>query len=124
MGDTGFYSELVVMIFALALGVIFDVVGRKYPIVISLVIAGISLILLPYLTNVYPEFLILRILLSIGVIPGFNSPLLPDYLMGESLGLALAYVKFFLQTNLFLAMCYIRCCYNFWIYSTYLNIEE
>lgn len=58
---------------------------------------GMCFIGMPYLENVYPSFLILRIIVSLGLLPGLNSPLLPDYVQKESLGLANSYV---LSSNL------------------------
>ncbi|CDW88597.1 UNKNOWN [Stylonychia lemnae] len=90
-GDCGFYAEIVVMLFDLVLGVIFDVFGRKIPTVAGLIVAGISLIITPYFSTIYPSFLIIRIFMSLGTIPALNTPLLPDYLFDQSLGLGSAY---------------------------------
>ena len=81
------------IIFSLLLGLIFDTVGRKGPSVFGLWLAGSAIIATPFFTRVYPEFLIMRILMSIGVIPGINTPLLPDYVHSKSLGLANAMVR-------------------------------
>eukprot|EP00347_Sterkiella_histriomuscorum_P021247 403334683 len=90
-GDCGFYAEILVIIFDLVLGVIFDTVGKKIPTVIGFLVAGLSIILTPEFTQVYPSFLIMRIFMSLGIIPGVNTPLLPDYVNEKSLGLANAY---------------------------------
>lgn len=78
-GNCGFYAEIAVIVLSLVLGVIFDTVGRKAPTVFGLWLAGSSIIATPFLTTVYPGFLLMRIFMSLGVIPGINTPLLPDY---------------------------------------------
>ena len=79
-GDCGFYAELFVVAFDMVLGVIFDTVGRKVPTVIGLIVTGIAIMLTPFFKEVYPGFLIMRILMSLGIIPAVNTPLLPDYI--------------------------------------------
>ena len=93
-GALGTYSEIAVILFDLVLGVLFDTMGRISPIVIGFLIIGVSFIAMPFFTMVYPTFLILRIMVSLGILPGMNCPLLPDYVHKESLGLANAYVIF------------------------------
>lgn len=93
-GDCGFYAEICVILLDLVLGVIFDTIGRKTPTVIGLIVAGTSIIGTPFFTEVYPGFLLMRIFMSLGIIPGVNTPLLPDYVQEKSLGLASAYVSF------------------------------
>jgi MFS family permease len=77
----------------LILGVIFDTLGRKVPTVIGFVIAGLAILGTPWFTEVYPGFLCMRVMMSVGIIPGLNNPLLPDYVNQKSLGLANAYVR-------------------------------
>lgn len=72
---------------------IFDTVGKKVPTVIGFFTVGTSIILTPYFKDVYPSFLLLRIFMSLGIIPGVNTPLMPDYVHEKSLGLASAYVS-------------------------------
>ena len=75
------------------MGLIFDTVGRKIPLIIGLFTTGLSIALMPNFHKVLPGFLILRVLTSVGIIPGLNTPLLPDYIHEKSLGLANAYVS-------------------------------
>lgn len=92
-GDTGFYAELFVIALDLVLGVIFDTVGRKVPTVLGLFLCGTSIIVTPFCHRIYPEYLTLRVFMSLGIIPGVNTPLAPDYVQERSLGLANAYVS-------------------------------
>lgn len=92
-GNAGFWGGIAVVAFDMVLGVIFDSIGRKTPTVIGFWVAGVSAIVMPFLSSVYPGFLVTRIMLSLGVIPGVNVPLLPDYIKEESQGLANAYVR-------------------------------
>jgi MFS family permease len=75
------------------MGLIFDTVGRKLPTVVGFLVAGTSILGTPWFTEVYPWFLIMRVMISVGIIPGLNNPLLPDYVQQGSLGLANAYVR-------------------------------
>jgi MFS family permease len=61
------------------LGIIFDTVGRKIPTVIGFVVAATSILGTPWFKVVVPWFYIMRVLISVGIIPGMNTPLLPDY---------------------------------------------
>jgi hypothetical protein len=83
---------------------IFDTVGRKIPSSVGLAIAGISVSASPWCGQVYPGFLIFRIFMSVGIVPGMHTPLLADYLYPDSLGLANAYViKTIIKTLLVMA---------------------
>ena len=85
----------------MVLGVIFDTVGRKIPTVLGFVTAALAILGTPWFTVVYPWFLLMRVMISVGIIPGLNTPLLPDYVDKKSLGLANAYV--ILKSLLFIA---------------------
>jgi MFS family permease len=78
----------------LLLGIIFDTLGRKIPLILGLFTTGISIALAPNFHEVIPGFVILRVLMTAGML-GANSPLLPDYIYPKSLGLANAYVRIF-----------------------------
>jgi MFS family permease len=75
------------------LGLIFDTVGRKIPLIIGLFTTGMSIAIaaVPH-QEVIPFFVIFRVLMTVGIIPALNTPLLPDYVHPKSLGLANAYV--------------------------------
>ncbi|TNV73136.1 hypothetical protein FGO68_gene10211 [Halteria grandinella] len=90
-GDAGAIAEIFVIIEALFLGLIFDTVGRKVPTVIGLTCVGLSIIALPYLSPSITAFICMRVIMSLGIIPGVNTPLMPDYVQAKSLGLANAY---------------------------------
>jgi hypothetical protein len=92
-GNCGFIAELFVLALDVVLGLIFDTVGRKTPTVIGFMMVGGSISATPFFKEVYPGFLAMRIVMSLGIIPGVNTPLLPDYVVDKSLGLASAYVS-------------------------------
>jgi MFS family permease len=92
-GDCGFYAELFVIAFDMVLGVLFDTVGRKIPTVIGFMLVGLSIAATPWFKEVFPWFYLMRVFMSLGIIPGVNTPLLPDYVQDKSLGLANAYVS-------------------------------
>ena len=93
-GYCGFIAQIFVIALDMFLGVIFDTVGRKLPTVLGFLLAGASIIGTPWFTEVYPWFLVMRVMISVGIIPGMNNPLLPDYVQQGSLGLANAYVRY------------------------------
>lgn len=72
---------------------LFDTIGRKLLISIGIALCGISIALIPLFKQVYPYFLILRILISVGLIPAVNNPLLPDYVVVSSQGRGSAYMS-------------------------------
>lgn len=93
MGNIGFVTQVCVILGDLSLGTIMDVFGRKMPTCIGIIIASTALIAIPYGTQPYVTFLILRTLVSVGLTPSTNIPLMPDYVYPESLGLAGAYTS-------------------------------
>jgi hypothetical protein len=48
MGDIGFYAEWTIIAMDLFLGTILDIFGRKYPTIIGFILAGLSIILIPF----------------------------------------------------------------------------
>jgi MFS family permease len=96
-GYCGFIAQLFVIALDMFLGIIFDTVGRKLPTVLGFLLAGTAIIGTPWFTEVYPWFLVMRVMISVGIIPGMNNPLLPDYVQHGSLGLANAYVRYVLS---------------------------
>jgi MFS family permease len=79
MGTVGTIDEFFVICLDLACGPIFDLIGRKWPIVIGIFLGGISMCLIPMFTSIYPWFLICRIIIHCGGMVYLNVPLLPDY---------------------------------------------
>ena len=81
-------SEFVTLIFQIVLGVLFDLYGRKIPLVTGMALIALSIGAIPLGKELYPWFLICRIMLGIGSAVGLNVPLLPDYVEKEYLGRA------------------------------------
>mmetsp|Transcript_25367 Transcript_25367/g.17924 ORF Transcript_25367/g.17924 Transcript_25367/m.17924 type:complete len:194 (+) Transcript_25367:28-609(+) len=79
LGNIGFYAELIAIVEGICIGMLFDIIGRRVLICIGVALCGIAIALVPLFKQVYPYFLILRILISVGCIPAVNNPLLPDY---------------------------------------------
>ena len=79
LGYIGMISEVFVIVLELFMGVIIDTIGRKAPLVIGLIIAGVATAAIPLFKSLYPGYLILRILIGMGTIIPVNIPLLPDY---------------------------------------------
>lgn len=90
-GNLAYKGEIFVILTSLLAGPILDTLGRKIPLIIGYLIAGTSILLIPLFKSIYPSFLILRTLISMGTVIGMNVPLLPDYVRKESLGLANGY---------------------------------
>ena len=70
------------------MGPLYDTFGRKIPIVLGFLATGASIIVIPLCSTMFPAFLILRCVLSLGTSIGLNCPLLPDYVSNKSMGLA------------------------------------
>lgn len=90
-GNVAYQGEAFVIVTSLVTGPLLDTVGRKIPVIIGYMVAGIAIFLIPCFTSIYPAFLILRTLICMGTVIGLNLPLLPDYVQKGSLGLANAY---------------------------------
>ena len=78
-GYIGFFAEAWVIALQMGIGIITDTFGRKIPLVIGLVVAGVCISLIPVFHTIYPSYLILRTLIGVGTIIPVNIPLLPDY---------------------------------------------
>ena len=85
------YSEFVVIVQSLFMGIIIDTFGRKWPLVIGFLVAGAAMAAIPLFTSLYPAFFLLRSLIGMGTIIAINIPLLPDYVVESSMGLASSY---------------------------------
>ena len=78
LGYIGMVAEATTIVLMVFIGVTIDTFGRKGLLVIGVLVAGVTMGLLP-ITNIYPGFLICRVLMSLGITIAQNIPLLPDY---------------------------------------------
>lgn len=76
------------------LGALMDVIGRKIPIVVGLMLTGASLIVMTRCHEVYPTLAILSCITSISILPTEISPFVIDYVTTESMGVATAWTSF------------------------------
>jgi len=61
LGTLGFYSEIAVILADFIVGAILDLLGRRWPIVVGLLFAGVSVIVIPYGEHsVYPYLCIFK----------------------------------------------------------------
>ena len=116
-GECGSLAQIFAISLDLLLGLIFDTIGRKIPLILGLFTTGMSIGLAPFPHEVVPFFVILRVLMTVGIIPGLNTPLLPDYVHPKSLGLANAYVIQF--PFIFIVKRNWRSIFNLWHYSNF-----
>ena len=93
MGTIGSISEACVIVLEFFIGLIFDIFGRKNPLVFGFLLIGIGLIGIPLFSEIYPWFALMRILISIGSIFGLAVPLLPDYVKKENMGRAMGIIE-------------------------------
>jgi len=93
LGTIGSVSEATVIVLEFFIGLIFDIFGRKNPLVFGFLMIGIGLIGIPLFKEVYPWFLIMRILISIGAVFGMSVPLLPDYVQKDNMGKAMGIIE-------------------------------
>lgn len=78
-GDMTAICEGFGIILDLAIGFVFDIFGRRVPMSIAFFLTAIGLLLLPFFDQVYPWFLISRLLISCSTIT-VNCPFIPDYI--------------------------------------------
>lgn len=74
------WAEFFVLVQDVLLGPIFDVFGRKLIIIVGFFACGVSVILIPCFTSLYPSFFIFRCIIQVVSTMGMNVPLLPDYI--------------------------------------------
>ena len=72
-------------------GVVQDSLGRKWPILLGLIFVAASTFTTPMFTTLYPWYCIMAILSAIGGVVLMETPLLPDYVKRESMGMANSY---------------------------------
>ena len=80
-----------------------DICGRKYPISIGVLVAGVFILLIPLFKTVYPGFFICRAFISLGTILLINVPLIPDYVQMNSIGLTSSISAVVVAVNNFFA---------------------
>ena len=86
MGKVSLYSALIKIPFTLVLGFVFDVFGRRIPLVLGMLMLSASIFCMPLGKNLYPGYLIFSIMLSLGMNLAGNAPLLPDYVQKATIG--------------------------------------
>lgn len=74
----------------ICIGPVLDTFGRRMPTVVSQLVLGVVVILIPCFKSLFPAFAILRIFLGMSSVIVLDVPLLPDYVQVESMGLAQA----------------------------------
>ena len=79
MGNICTIDESFVICLDILCGPIFDLIGRKWPVVFGTLVQGICMLLIPMFHTVFPGFLIFRVCTHLGTIIYMNAPLLPDY---------------------------------------------
>lgn len=93
LGNIDTIAEGVVIIEDFFLGPIFDTFGRRYPVVLGFIVVGVAVGLIPMFTSLFPAYLILRCMISCGLVVSINAPLLPDYIAPKFLGRANAIIQ-------------------------------
>ena len=73
------WAEAFVLLQDIFLGPIFDTFGRKWIIIVSFFLCGISILMIPMFPTLYPGFFIFRCIIQVVSTMGMNVPLLPDY---------------------------------------------
>ena len=86
MGKVSLYTDLVKIPFTFMLGFVFDVFGRRIPVLIGMLMVSVSIFCMPLGKHLYPGYLICRIVLALGTALAGNAPLLPDYVQKSTIG--------------------------------------
>lgn len=87
------YTDLTILFFRPFLGLILDINGRKWPIVLSMIASGIYCVLLPNLKNLYPGLYLTKVGEHLFLMLSMEAPLIPDYVDKDSIGLASSYTE-------------------------------
>lgn len=83
-------TEILNIAVYLVIGLLYDTVGRKPILFVSIIMAGGCLILMPYTGSVYPGLLLSRCGVASSSSAILGSPLLVDYVHNKSKGVAVA----------------------------------
>jgi MFS family permease len=99
IGTINVYGEVCCIFIQFFIGLIFDVFGRKVPIIMGTFLMSVATITLPYFKpNVYPWYTTLFCVAKVCGMFAFTSPLIADYIERESMGLATSYAEIFIHT--------------------------
>ena len=99
--DLSFYPIPLQMFFVLCTGFIYDQVGRRKTIFCAFMLAGISAIIMPFVSpSVYPGLLLIRIIFSMATMPIMANTLVNDYVAVESRGKGFAMANLGMQLGL------------------------
>jgi hypothetical protein len=91
-GEIGFYTDLVLLPVTFTCGILMDKYGRTYLSISGLLLFGGFMIVMPYISSIYPGILLTNIGLKIGFVPSLNSPICVDYIAKESLGATVSFL--------------------------------
>ena len=75
------------------MGLIFDTLGRKWPLITGLITQSLATSVIPLFSSLFPSFFIIRLLISSSLIITTGVPLLPDYVQTEYIGRANAIIE-------------------------------
>ena len=89
-GDQTAICEVLCIILDICVGFVFDLFGRRILMASAYFLTAIGLFILPFHNQVYPWFLISRLLICFSTIT-VNCPFIPDYIHERSQGLCNGY---------------------------------
>ena len=92
LAQIGMIRQVLLLAEDLAMGVLFDTVGRRVPLAAGIGLGGLCVALIPLFHHIYPSFFLCNVLAFAGAMFGLNVPLAPDYVEKSSLGLANLFV--------------------------------
>ena len=90
-GNLNFYVELYQMVAEAITGSFHDLLGRRIVFLSGFLLLATGLFLQPYMPNIYPCLLITRFAAAYGITCLIVNPLVNDYVLPQSQGLASAY---------------------------------
>ena len=93
LGVINSIAEVCVIFQDLYIGLIQDAFGRKVPLIISILVLGGAVFSIPLFNQLYPDYLVIRSIISLALIVSLNIPLLPDYVSHHDMGLANGYIQ-------------------------------
>ncbi len=93
VGSITFTSCLCSAILSQFVGLLYDILGRRVMVVGATLIGGITLVVMPLSSNVFPELLICRVVVANCGVILMGNPLLMDYVTQENKGLAAGFLS-------------------------------
>ena len=86
MGQINSIADCITIPLMPFVGIAFDMLGRRVPLTIAMLVIAVGVGCFPLESEVYPWFFLFRVLLTVGFYIGMCAPLCPDYVHKNDIG--------------------------------------